>query len=211
VVAYGTRTPPNDIKTLREHFYTSHPALRGKRVLLFLSRIQEKKGCDLLLEAFAKVAAQDSNLHLLMAGPDQTGLVAKLQAQAQRLGIADRITWPGMLQGDMKWGAFYASEAFVLPSHQENFGIAVAEAMGCGLPVLISDKVNIWREVETDGAGIVNTDTVEGTEKTLRQWLALDKDARKNMAEQAKISFEQRFTVDAMANSLIETIKRYLP
>lgn len=210
VVAYGTRTPPNDIKTLREHFYTSHPALRGKRVLLFLSRIQEKKGCDLLLEAFAKVATQDSNLHLLMAGPDQTGLVAKLQSQAQRLGIADRITWPGMLQGAMKWGAFYASEAFILPSHQENFGIAVAEAMGCGLPVLISDKVNIWREIEADGAGIVNADTVEGTEKTLRQWLALDLDARKKMAEQAKDSFEQRFTVDAMAKSLIATIQKYL-
>jgi glycosyltransferase involved in cell wall biosynthesis len=114
-----------------------------------------------------------------------------------------------MLQGDMKWGAFYASEAFVLPSHQENFGIAVAEAMGCGLPVLISDKVNIWREVEADGAGIVNTDTVEGTEKTLRQWLALDKDARKKMAEQAKLSFEKRFTVDAMANSLIQTINAF--
>ena len=211
VVAYGTRTPTNDIKTLREHFYTSHPALRGKRVLLFLSRIQEKKGCDLLLEAFAKVTALDSNLHLLMAGPDQTGLVAKLQAQAQRLGIADRITWPGMLQGDMKWGAFYASEVFVLPSHQENFGIAVAEAMGCGLPVLISDKVNIWREIEADGAGIVNADTVEGTEKTLRQWLALDAEDRQKMAEQAKVSFEQRFTVDAMARSLIETIERYLP
>lgn len=211
VVAFGTRSPPNDIETLREHFYTNHPTLRSKRVLLFLSRIQEKKGCDLLVEAFAKVATLDSNLHLLMAGPDQTGLVAKLQVQAQRLGIADRITWPGMLQDNIKWGAFYASEAFVLPSHQENFGIAVAEAMGCGLPVLISDKVNIWREIEADGAGIVNADTVEGTEKTLRQWLTLDAEGRQKMAEQAKASFEQRFTVDTMAKSLIETIERYLP
>jgi glycosyltransferase involved in cell wall biosynthesis len=210
VVAYGTRTPPNNAEVLREHFYVRHPELRGKRVLLFLSRIQEKKGCDLLVEAFSKVVAQDSNLHLLMAGPDQTGLVAKLQAQAQRLGIADRITWPGMLQGDMKWGAFYISEAFVLPSHQENFGIAVAEAMGCGLPVLISDKVNIWREIEMDGAGIVNADTVEGTEKTLRQWLSKDVESRKNMAKQAKVSFDRRFTVDAMAKSLIEVIKRYM-
>jgi glycosyltransferase involved in cell wall biosynthesis len=177
--------------------------------LLFLSRIQEKKGCDLLVEAFAKVATQDSNLHLLMAGPDQTGLVAKLQAQAQRLGITDRITWPGMLQGDMKWGAFYTSEVFVLASHQENFGIAVAEAMGCGLPVLISDKVNIWREIEADGAGIVNADTAEGTEKTLRQWLALDAEGRQHMAKQAKVSFDKRFTVDAMAESFLAVIERY--
>jgi len=209
VVAYGTKTPPNDAEALRENFYVSHPELRGKRVLLFLSRIQEKKGCDLLVEAFSKVAAQDSNLHLLMAGPDQTGLVNKLQAQALRLGIADRISWPGMLQDDMKWGAFYASEAFVLPSHQENFGIAVAEAMACSLPVLISDKVNIWREIEADGAGIVNADTIDGTENTLSQWLSLDAESRKKMAQQAKLGFEKRFTVDAMAKSLIEVVKKY--
>ena len=70
---------------------------------------------------------------------------------------------PGMLQGDMKWGALNAAEVFCLPSHQENFGIAVAEALGCGTPVLISDKVNIWREIEADGAGLVDDDTVDGT------------------------------------------------
>ena len=110
----------------------------------------------------------------------------------------------------MKWGAFYASEAFVLSSHQENFGIAVAEAMGCGLPVLISDKVNIWREIEADGAGIVNPDTVDGTEKTLRQWLSFNSEERQKMSEQAKQSFDKRFTVEAMVNSLLQTIKRYM-
>ena len=134
----------------------------------------------------------------------------KLQGQAERLGVIDRISWPGMLQGDMKWGAFYASEAFVLSSHQENFGIAVAEAMGCGLPVLISDKVNIWREIEADGAGIVNPDTVDGTEKTLRQWLSFNSEERQKMSEQAKQSFDKRFTVEAMVNSLLQTIKRYM-
>lgn len=209
VVAYGTRTPPTDAEALRAHFYAAHPELRGKKVLLFLSRIQEKKGCDLLIEVFAKVAGQDADLHLLMAGPDQTGWAATLQAQARRLGIAERISWPGMLQGDMKWGAFYASEAFMLPSHQENFGIAVAEALGCALPVLISDKVNIWREIEADGAGIVNPDTAEGTERTLLRWLALDAEARRKMAQQARVTFERRFTVDSMAKSLIEAFSKF--
>jgi glycosyltransferase involved in cell wall biosynthesis len=154
------------------------------------------------------VAGQDASLHLLMAGPDQTGWMAQLQAQAQSLGVAERITWPGMLQGDMKWGAFYASEAFVLPSHQENFGIVVAEALGCGLPVLISDKVNIWREIAADGAGIVNTDTVDGTVQTLQRWLAMDAQERQNMAQQARLTFEQRYTVEAMAKSLIIVLNR---
>ena len=209
VINYGTGTPPNNGKILKAIFLENYPALREKRVLLFLSRIHEKKGCDLLIEAFAKVANQDASLHLLMAGPSHPDLLYKLKYLAERLGVAERITWPGMLQGDMKWGAFYASEAFVLSSHQENFGIAVAEALGCGLPVLISDKVNIWREIVADGAGIVNSDTLEGTEKTLRQWLAMTVNGRHKMAMQAKVTFEQRFTVNAMAKSLISTIEKF--
>jgi glycosyltransferase involved in cell wall biosynthesis len=209
VVAYGTSTPPQNSKALRDIFLAAYPELRGKRILTFLSRIHEKKGCDLLIEAFARVANLNSSLHLLIAGPDQTNLKPKLLAMARALGIADRVSWAGMLQGDMKWGAFYSSEVYLLPSHQENFGIAVAEALACGLPVLISDKVNIWREIQADGVGIVNSDTVEGTEKTLRSWIALSKQAQDEMAKKAKVTFEKRFTVDAMADSLIEVIHRY--
>ena len=67
--------------------------------------------------------------------------------------MSERITWAGLLQGDLKWGALLAAEAFILPSHQENFGIAVAEALAVGTPVLISYKVNIWLEIEADNAG----------------------------------------------------------
>ena len=210
VVTYGTKTPPSDRVALAETFYSQYPALREKRVFLFLSRIQEKKGCDLTIEAFAEVASHDASLHLVMAGPDQQKYQEKLQALAQRLGIADRITWTGMLQGDMKWGAFYASEAYVLSSHQENFGIAVAEALGCGVPVLISDKVNIWREIEADGAGIVNPDTLAGTKESFRHWLALDETARQQMGLNAKRCFEERFTVEATVISISSEIQKWL-
>jgi glycosyltransferase involved in cell wall biosynthesis len=209
VVTYGTKTPPSDGVALAETFYTQFPALREKRVFLFLSRIQEKKGCDLTIEAFAEFAVRDINLHLVIAGPSQQKYQEKLQALAQRLEIADRITWTGMLQGDMKWGAFYASEAYVLSSHQENFGIAVAEGLGCGVPVLISDKVNIWREIEADGAGIVNPDTLAGTKESFRHWLALDETARQQMRANAKRCFEERFTVESMANSFVAAIQKW--
>lgn len=207
VVAFGTTSPPVESQRLRELFLASHAALRGKHLLLFLSRIHEKKGCDLLLQAFARVAQTDLRLHLVMAGPDQAGWVAELQSLAHRLGVADRISWPGMLQGEMKWGAFYASEAFVLPSHQENFGIAVAEALGCGLPVLISDKVNIWREISQGGAGIVAPDTVDGTQQLLSRWLALGSGERAEMGARASALFARRFTVDAMATGMIGAIQ----
>src|ERR1019366_1589202 len=128
IVALGINPPPANADYLKEQFLAAHPRLHGQRILLFMSRIHEKKGCDLLIQAFAKLAHRDPVLHLVVAGPDQSGLVAKLKNLAKDLGVMDRVSWLGMLQGDMKWGAFYSAQAFVLPSHQENFGISVAEA-----------------------------------------------------------------------------------
>ena len=209
VTAYGTSSPPGNSQELAQCFLAAHPGLQDKRIILFLSRIHEKKGCDLLLEAFAQVASQDECIHLLMAGPDQTGWAATLKAQAEKLGIAARITWPGMLQGDAKWGAFYAAEVFCLPSHQENFGIVVAEALACGKPVLISNRVNIWREIESDAAGFVDGDTVEGTVHNLQRWLALDAGAYAQMTERARQSFAQRFHIKRASERLVDIIREY--
>lgn len=210
VTAYGTAAPAGDAEGLKAAFLSRHPHLQGKRLLLFLSRIHEKKGCDLLVSAFAQVAASDPDLQLVMAGPDQTGWVANLKDQAERLGIAERVSWPGMLQGDDKWGAFYAAEVFCLPSHQENFGIVVAEALACGKPVLISNKVNIWREIEADGVGIVHDDTLEGTLRGLQQWLALTPPARLQMQQSARPSFDARFRIDRVAASLVNILQRHV-
>jgi glycosyltransferase involved in cell wall biosynthesis len=212
VVAFGTNRPPAaDAADLRAAFHAAHPALRERRLLLFLGRIHPKKGCDLLLKAFAALCEFDTSMHLVMAGPDNSEWTPALKALVAELGIAQRVTWTGMLQGDEKWGAFYASEAFVLPSHQENFGIAVAEALACGLPVLISDKVNIWREVEADGAGFAAPDSVEGTLANLTRWLQLDPAAATAMRTQALHCFEQHFTVEAMSADLLRVLQQGRP
>jgi glycosyltransferase involved in cell wall biosynthesis len=202
VVPFGTSAPPQQADALREVFLNAWPKLRGKRIVLFLSRIHEKKGCDLLIDAFADHAQRDPDAHLVIAGPDPTGWQQPLQALARSYGIADKITWPGMLQEDMKWGAFYASDVFALPSHQENFGVAVAEALACGLPVLISDKVGVWREVESDQAGFVSSDTASGTQRNLQNWHALDASLKAKMREQARRTFEERFGIASMVNGL---------
>lgn len=206
VVNYGTKQPPIDKTYFSDLFFTKYPSLKGKRIFLFLSRIHEKKGCDLLIAAFARVCKQDSSLHLVMAGPSAEQFLTKLKAQADQLGIADRITWTGMVQGDDKWAAYHASEAFVLPSHQENFGIVVAESLACGLPVLISNKVNIWREIEADGAGLVAEDTVDGTEQLMHKWLKLDAESKNKMAQQAINTYQLRFTIAAMAKSIVSVV-----
>ena len=205
VVNYGTAAPTGDPAVQRQTFLNQFPELRHKRLLLFLSRIHVKKGCDMLIEAFAKVAAEDS-LHLVIAGPDQTGWQADLQKQAKELGIEQRITWTGMLLGDLKWGAFHAAEALVLPSHQENFGIVVAEAMACGVPVLISNKVNIWREVAANSTGLVANDDLSGTIELLQKWLAMPADEKQTMQQKARQFFYERFEIHKTVESLIAAL-----
>jgi len=207
VVSYGTSRPPQDEQRLAEVFLSAYPALRDKRMLLFLGRIHEKKGCDLLVEAFARRCATTPDLHLVMAGPDQQGWMPTLQQTAQRLGIGDRVHWPGMLSGDLKWGAFYASDAFCLPSHQENFGIAVVEALGCGRPVLISNKVNIWREIDADKAGFVEEDTLEGTVGMLDRWLGTPPQDLAALRVAARASFDDRFRIEQVAERFVRLVQ----
>lgn len=207
VVGYGTSAPPPDAERQRQAFLQCFPQLRGQRLLLFLSRIHPKKGVDLLIEAFAAVAHADPRLQLVIAGPDQVGWQAALQQRAAALGIAERLTWPGMLSGDLKWGAFRCAELFCLPSHQENFGIVVAEALACGLPVAIAEPVNISADVLAAGAGFVHDDTVEGTITSLRQWLALTVYEKEQMGFRGEELFSQRFDFASVAMNLISVLE----
>jgi glycosyltransferase involved in cell wall biosynthesis len=161
VVGYGCTDPAGDSDQQREMFLKMFPSLRGKRIILFIGRMHEKKGCDLLLQAFSSVANEFPQIELVMAGPDAVGYGARLKSRLD-IGIRDRVTWTGMLSGDLKWGAIRSSEAMILPSHQENFGLVVAEALACHTPVLLSNKVNIWRDVVDDEAGLVAADDLEG-------------------------------------------------
>ena len=206
IVPYGTSGPPEDEQSQLTAFADACPQVSGKDFLLFAARIHEKKGCDLLIEAYGIVSRHLPLPPLVMAGPDQTGLRAKLEAQANALGIADRVFWPGMLKGDAKWGAFRACEAFILPSHQENFGIAVAEALACGTPVLISNKVNIWREIEADAAGYVENDDLAGTTALLKRWVATAPGVRATMKENAKECFARRFEIGEATDSLLKVL-----
>ncbi len=208
VVNYGTSAPPGEAAAQREVFLREYPRLSGKRLALFMSRIHHKKGCDLLIRAFAQVCREFPECHLVIAGPDLDGWGSELRSVAQQLGIADRLTWSGMLSGDMKWGAFRAAEVFVLPSHSENFGIVVAEAMACGVPVLISDKVNIWREVQQAGAGVVAPDTLAGTEHLFRHWLSITAEQRSTMSESAQRCFAAKFEIGRAARTLADTLAR---
>ena len=206
VVGYGTSVPQGDPESYKNQFFVQFPKLQGKRLFLFLSRFHPVKGCDLLIEAFAKVAARDSSLHLVMAGPDHACLQEKLMSQSDQLGLTERITWTGMLSGDLKWGAYHSAEVFVLPSHQENFGVVVVEALACGIPVLISNKVNIWREILADGAALVADDSIAGTTSLLQDWLALPDSGKQRMQQAAIQCFNKNFEAQTAAKNLLDVL-----
>ena len=207
VVGYGISAPPSGAIGQREAFFDRFPHLRGQRIFLFLSRIDPKKDVDLLIEAFAAVAASDPRLQLMIAGPDQVGWQAALHQRAVALGIDHRITWPGMLTEELKWGAFRCAELFCLPSHQENFGIVVAEALACGLPVAISEPVNIAADVAQAGAGILHSDTSESTEEALRHWLAMSSAAQSEMGDCGRQLFSERFDFASVAKNILPLLE----
>jgi glycosyltransferase involved in cell wall biosynthesis len=207
VVPYGTFGPNCDTAAASEQFLAQWPQLRGKRLAISLGRIHPKKGTDILIEAFAGTLAKDSAWHLVIAGPDQIGWQKELEALADRLGVGNRITWTGSLAGTLKWGALSASEVFVLPSHQENFGIVVAEAMSCSLPVIVSDKVNIWREIERCGAGLVGKDTIEGTGACLLRWSELTADEIATLRIHAKKCFNEMFDFNVTSRKVLENVE----
>jgi glycosyltransferase involved in cell wall biosynthesis len=144
---------------------------------------------------------------LVLAGPAEDLYAHRLQRLDAQLGMTDSLHWPGMLQGDQKWGAFQAADAFVLASHQENFGIAVAEALSCSTPVLLTHPVNIAADIAAAGAGLVEPDTVAGITILLRRWLALDPAARAAMSTEARRCFLERYEISNAALSVTRTIR----
>jgi glycosyltransferase involved in cell wall biosynthesis len=145
----------------RGAYRAAHPELDGRTIVLFLSRLDPKKGLDLLLPAFALVRAQHPEAILVVAGEGEPAFVSSLKRRASRLCPDAGIIWTGHLSGDNKRDLLADADVFVLPSYSENFGVAVVEAMGAGVPVIVSDQVGIHREISRAEAGIVVECSVE--------------------------------------------------
>ena len=153
----------------RGAFRARHPQLDGRPMVLFLSRVHPKKGLDLLVPAFARGAPPEAML--IIAGPDPDGYGEAVRALARSAGVEQRILFTGMLRGRDRIEAFVDADVFALPSYQENFGIAVVEALAAGCSVIISDQVNIHPEITAAGVGEVVATRIEPLSAALGRWL----------------------------------------
>jgi glycosyltransferase involved in cell wall biosynthesis len=194
-------------------FFDSFPGLKGRSFLLYLGRIHPKKGLDVLLEAFFQLT--EAPMDLVIAGPEDSSvfknkldhLVQLVKGKHPEWGCF----WTGMLEGDLKWGALRAANAFVLPSHQENFGIAVVEALSVGTPVLVTNKVNIYREIVSAGGGLASEDSLEGIQKMLEKWFSLDVNERSFLSESAKSCFCESFEITQASRNLTRLLQDSTP
>lgn len=204
IVSLGVESPPDFLPEMVQAFQGKCAGL-NRDFMLFISRIHVKKGVDLLIRAYLRLKSEGILLpQLVIAGP---GLETAYGQEMQQLAGSDPdILFPGMLEGNAKWGGFHTCEAFILPSHQENFGIAVVEALACSKPVLISDQINIWKEIEHEKAGIIEKDTENGTYALLRRWTALTSGQKQQMAVCAKKTFETHFTVAQASQRMLSAL-----
>ena len=206
VVAYGSPKPQFDKETAIRAFYAEAPHLKSIKFMLYLSRIHPKKGVELLIEAASNIVTTHKDYHLVIAGPGEQTYLDELKALANSKGLEGHITWTGMLSGDVKWGAFIAADSFILPSHQENFGIVVSEALSMGKPVLITDKVNIYEQVLSAEAGLVCQDTADGVLTMFKNWLNTSIKDKAEFATNSIDLYNKSFSIESAADDLYSTL-----
>lgn len=188
-----------------EIFYQKFPSTRNKTLILFLGRLDPKKGLDLLAPAFARVHQQFPQTHLVVAGPDSIGFLPKVQSFLAQAGCLNEVTFTGMLTGSLKYAALAAADLYVAPSYSEGFSMSVLEGMASGLPCVITTGCNFPEAAVVKAAHVVNIDA-DAIADALIQCLA-NPDEAKAMGDRAREFIFQNYTGERSAQKLIQVYK----
>jgi len=180
----GVMAPRNLPK--RGIFRARHGLPANALVVLFLGRLSVKKSPELLLDAFARLPdqIQGNTVRLVFAGPDESGMLARLQSQARTLAVEARVIFVGSVFGEEKWAAYRDADVFVLPSQNENFGNTAAEAAACGTPVVVTENCGI-APLLAGTAGIVVRHETSEVAAAVKEVLS-DGELRERLAQGAK-------------------------
>lgn len=193
VIGLGADLPPEAPKTLRARFNAAYPDLAHRPRAIFMGRLHDKKRPASAVLAMAKLRKTQPDAVLLLVGAGEED--PRLHALVAEHALEDQVRFLGFLTGTPKWEALCAADIFLLPSRQENFGIALAEAMHAGVPALITDKINIWREMTEAGAArLLNEGQLETSlADQMDHWLC-HPDARRNASLAARDYAAEHFT-----------------
>jgi glycosyltransferase involved in cell wall biosynthesis len=204
-VEYGIQFPQAYVPAMKEAFYSTCPTLGEHPFWLFLSRIHSKKGIDVLIKAYLQLALKYPHLpHLVIAGAIDDKYAKQM---IQLANNHPHIHFSGMLKGDAKWGAFYHCDAFVLPSHQENFGIAVAEAMACKKTVVITKHINIWHEINQGGGCVLfNNNDLDSIYMTLENLSKMSQSQLQLIGNNAYEIFMEYFYIEKTAKRFAQAL-----
>lgn len=195
--------PPSSITNASSKLHHCYNIPSNIPIILFLSRLHYKKRPDLLINSFAEVIQQGKSAHLLLAGSGDADYLTLLQQQVDSQGLIDHVTFCGFVSGEDKDLVLQGADIFALPSYSENFGIAVAEAMAVGLPLVITNTIQIAQEVQQFKAGLV----IEGEQEFLTQALIqlLDNPSLcQSLGENGRKLAQQRYSWQEIARQLAE-------
>lgn len=173
----------------------------GKRVLLFLSRLHFKKGVESLLKAWDEIGNDFPGWRLVIAGDGEVDYVASLKEQVSQDGLDDSVVFIGAVHGEEKWALMKQAEIFVLPTLSENFGLVVAEALACAIPV-ITTKGAPWDDLETEKCGWwIDTGTMP-LATCLSGALSLASDCLAEMGKRGRLLVERDYLIEKTARML---------
>jgi glycosyltransferase involved in cell wall biosynthesis len=200
IVPNGVHIPSESSPDL---FLNAWPELRGSRIVLFLGRIHFKKGIDLLIRAWRRVAEEHRDAHLVLAGPDSQGMQPLAIRLIQETQLENRISFTGMLRDRMKWSALAAAECFVLPSYSEGLSVSALEAMAAARPVILSRACNLPEVAERD-AGIVVQAAADPLADALGQILTNSRAANAAMGLRGRRLVEERYSWSCVGRQMSE-------
>jgi glycosyltransferase involved in cell wall biosynthesis len=184
-----------------EVFYKQFPGTVSKTLILFLGRIDPKKGLDLLAPAFSKVHAKFPETHLVIAGPDNIGFQTTVQGYFRQAGCLDAVTFTGMLIGELKYAALAAANLYVAPSYSEGFSMSILEGMASALPCIITTGCNFPEAATIKAAYVVDIDA-DAIADALIQCLSKPQEA-KAMGDRAREFILQNYTWESAAKKLV--------
>jgi glycosyltransferase involved in cell wall biosynthesis len=171
-------------------------------VILFLSRLRYNKRPDLLIQALGRINATGTDFHLIVAGDGELKYISYLEQLVTTLNLNSRISFVGFVEGNVKNILLQGADLFVLPSRSENFSLAIAEAMAAGLPVIVTEQVQIMPEIIAANAGLVVRGEIDDLAQAICQLLNSPM-RRQELGENGRRLANSRYSWDAIANNLM--------